>query len=179
MQCALDSKAKVEQSVLIVERWILARLRDRRFLNLADLNAAIGALVADINGRRMKGYEASRAELFAEVDRPALKPLPNEPYAFAVWKRCRRGLSEARWYSAPFRLIKELVDVRVADKTVEIFLKGQRVASHARAPTAAATPPSPSTCRARTAGTPPGRRRASSPTPRRSAPRPPPCARRS
>lgn len=131
-------KAKVEQSVLIAERWILARLRNRRFFSLADLNAAIGELVADINARRMKGYEASRAELFAEVDRPALKPLPGEPYAFAVWKRCRVAPDyhveiDGHWYSAPFRLIKELVDVRVADKTVEIFLKGQRVASHVRA----------------------------------------------
>jgi transposase len=132
-------KAKVEQSVLIAERWILARLRDRRFLSLAELNAAIGELVADINARRMKGYEAGRAELFAEVDRPALRPLPDEPYAFAVWKRCRVAPDyhvevDGHWYSAPFRLIKELVDVRVADKTVEILLKGQRVASHARAP---------------------------------------------
>ena len=132
-------KAKVEQSVLITERWILARLRNRRFLSLADLNVAIGERVCDINARIMKGYDASRTELFAAIDRPTLKPLPDEPYAFAVWKRCRVAPDyhvevDGHWYSAPFRLIKELVDVRVADKTVEIFLKGQRVASHARAP---------------------------------------------
>lgn len=132
-------KAKVEQSVLIAERWILARLRNRRFFSLAELNAAIGELVANINARPMKGYGASRLELFAEIDKPALKLLPGEPYAFAVWKRCRVAPDyhveiDGHWYSTPFRLIRELVDVRVADKTVEIFHKGQRVASHLRAP---------------------------------------------
>ena len=132
-------KAKVEQSVLIAERWILARLRNRRFFRLADLNTAIAELVGDINARVMKGYNASRAELFATIDRPALKELPQEAYVFAVWKRCRVAPDyhvevDGHWYSAPFRLIRELVDVRVADNTVEIFHKRQRVASHPRAP---------------------------------------------
>ena len=132
-------KAKAEQSVLLVERWVLARLRDSRFFSLAALNAAIGELVRDINARPMKGFNASRAELFATLDKPVLKSLPDAPYAFAVWKRCRVAPDyhveiDGHWYSAPFRLIRELVDVRVADKTVEIFLKGQRVASHMRAP---------------------------------------------
>jgi transposase len=114
-------------------------LRNRRFFSAADLNVAIGELVGDINARIMKGYDASRVELFAAIDKPALKPLPAEPYAFAVWKRCRVAPDyhieiDGHWYSAPFRLIKELVDARVADKTVEIFHKGQRVASHPRAP---------------------------------------------
>ncbi len=125
--------------MLIAERWILARLRHRRFFSAADLNAAIAELVGDINARVMKGYNASRAELFATIDKPALKQLPDEPYAFAVWKRCRVAPDyhvevDGHWYSTPFRLIRELVDVRLADKTVEIFHKGQRVASHARAP---------------------------------------------
>ena len=116
-----------------------ARLRNRRFFSAADLNVAIGELVGDINARVMKGYDASRVEPFAAIDKPALKPLPGEPYAFAVWKRCRVAPDyhieiDGHGYSAPFRLIKELVDARVADKTVEIFHKGQRVASHLRAP---------------------------------------------
>jgi transposase len=132
-------KAKAEQSVLLAERWVLARLRNARFFSAADLNVTIGELVGDINARPMKGFNASRAELFATIDRPALKSLPDEPYAFAIWKRCRVAPDyhveiDGHWYSTPFRLIRELVDVRVADKTVEIFLKGQRVASHLRAP---------------------------------------------
>ena len=69
-------KAKVEQSVLLVERWVLARLRNRRFFSLAELNLAITDLVAELNARVMRAYGASRAELFATVDAPALKPLP-------------------------------------------------------------------------------------------------------
>ncbi len=101
-------KAKVEVAVQVAQRWILARLRDQRFFSLAELNAAI--------------------------DQPALKPLPDEPYRFVRWKRCRVGPdyhveADGHWYSVPFRLIRELVDVRIAGKTLELFYKAQRVAS--------------------------------------------------
>lgn len=132
-------KAKVEQSVLLVERWVLARLRNHRFFSLAELNLAIADLVAELNARVMRAYGASRAELFATVDAPALKALPTTPYAFAIWKRCRVAPDyhvevEGCWYSVPYRLIRELVDVRIADRTVEAFHKGERVASHAKSP---------------------------------------------
>lgn len=132
-------KAKVEQSVLLVERWVLARLRNQRFFSLAELNLAIAELVAELNARVMRAYGASRAELFATVDRPALKPLPLEPYAFAVWKRCRVAPDyhvevDGCWYSVPYRLIRELVDVRLTDRTIEAFHKGERIASHVRSP---------------------------------------------
>lgn len=82
---------------------------------------------------------SSRTDLFAEIDRPRLAPLPDQPYVFARWKRCRVAPDyhieiDGHWYSTPYRLIRELIDVRIADKTVEIFHKGQRIASHARAP---------------------------------------------
>lgn len=130
-------KAKVEQAVLLAERWILARLRNRRVFGLAELNAAIAELTAELNGRVMRAYGMSRAELFAQVDAPALKPLPAAPYAFAEWKVCRAGLDyhveiDGSWYSVPYRLIREQVDVRLSERTVEVFHKGQRVASHAR-----------------------------------------------
>lgn len=132
-------KAKVEQSVLLVERWVLARLRNQRFFSQTELNLAIAELVAELNARVMRAYGASRSELFATVDAPALKPLPPEPYAFAVWKRCRVALDyhvevAGCWYSVPYRLIRELVDVRIADRTIELFHKGERIASHARSP---------------------------------------------
>jgi transposase len=132
-------KAKVEVSVQIAQRWVLARLRNRRFFSLVELNQAIGELVADLNERIMRAYGMSRAELFAAVDAPALRPLPAEPYAFAAWKRCRVAPdyhveANGNWYSVPYRLIRELVDVRIADRTVEAFYKGERVASHARCP---------------------------------------------
>jgi transposase len=132
-------KAKVEVAVQIAQRWILARLRNQRFFSLAELNAAIRSLVVELNARQMRGFGSSRVELFAEIDRPKLGELPDQPYVFARWKRCRVAPDyhveiDGHWYSTPYRLIRELVDVRIADKTVEIFHKGQRIASHARAP---------------------------------------------
>lgn len=132
-------KAKVEQSVLLVERWVLARLRNRRFFSRVELNLAIAELVGELNARVMRGYGASRAELFATIDAPALRPLPAEPYAFALWKHCRVAPDyhvevDGCWYSVPYRLIRERVDVRIADRTIEIFHKGQRVAAHMKSP---------------------------------------------
>ena len=132
-------KAKVEVAVQVAQRWILARLRNRRFFSLAELNAAIRQLVNELNMRVMRGYGASRADLFATLDRPNLQPLPPEPYVFARWKRARIAPDyhvevDSCWYSVPFGLIRQEVDVRICGGTVEIFHKGQRVASHARSP---------------------------------------------
>jgi transposase len=82
-------KSKVEVGVQIVGRWILARLRNRRFFSLAALNEAIRGLLVDLNDRPLRGWGRSRRQLFDEVDRPALLPLPDEPYEYAEWKRCR------------------------------------------------------------------------------------------
>ena len=133
-------KAKVEVAVLIVQRYVLARLRNRRFFSLCELNQAIREVVADLNAKIMRKLGVSRNELFAVIDRPALKPLPAEPYAFAEWKRCRVAPDyhveiADHYYSVPFRLIRQEVEARVTDRTVEILHKGVRVASHARAHT--------------------------------------------
>lgn len=132
-------KAKVEVAVQVAQRWILARLRNLRFFSLADLNAAIRRLLDELNVRVMRGYGASRADLFATIDRPNLQPLPPEPYTFARWKRARVAPDyhvevDSSWYSVPFGLIRQEVDVRVCGAVVEIFHKGQRVASHPRCP---------------------------------------------
>ncbi len=132
-------KAKVEVAVQVAQRWILARLRNRAFFSLADLNAAIRLLLNELNARIMRGYGASRADLFATLDRPHLQALPSEPYIFARWKRARVAPDyhvevDSSWYSVPFGLIKQEVDVRIAGQTVEIFHRGHRVASHARTP---------------------------------------------
>jgi len=82
-------KAKVEVAVQIVQRYVLARLRNRRFFSLAELNAAIRECVADLNAKIMRKLGVSRHELFAEIDRPALKVLPSAPYQYAEWKKCR------------------------------------------------------------------------------------------
>ena len=133
-------KAKVEVAVLIVQRYVLARLRNRRFFSLSELNDAICKIVGDLNAKIMRKLGVSRNELFAEIDRQALKPLPAEPYAYAEWKRCRVAPDyhveiADHYYSVPFRLIRQEVEARITDRTVEILHKGARVASHARAHT--------------------------------------------
>ena len=132
-------KAKVEVAVQVSQRWIVARLRNRRFFSLAELNAAIRPLLDDLNTRVMRDYGANRSDLFATLDRPALRSLPEVPYVFARWKRARVAPdyhieAEGCWYSVPFGLIRQLVDLRITQATVEIFHRGKRVASHARNP---------------------------------------------
>ncbi len=130
-------KAKVEAGVLVVERWILARLRHQRFASLAALNAAIAALLVDLNGRPMRRLGVSRRQLFEELDQPALLPLPTEAYVYAEWRLRRVGLDyhvdvEGHYYSAPHRLLRQQVEARITARTVELFHKGERVAVHVR-----------------------------------------------
>ena len=82
-------KAKVEAGVLIVERWILARLRHRTFFSLGELNAAIAQLLEDLNTRPFKKLEGCRRSRFMELEREALKPLPAQPYEFATWRKAK------------------------------------------------------------------------------------------
>jgi transposase len=130
-------KAKVEVGVLIVERYVLARLRKRRFFSLAELNTAIREIVADLNARIMRKLGVSRIELLETIERPALKALPNEPYQYAEWKKCRVAPDyhieiDHHYYSVPSRLIRQEVEARITDRTIEILHKGSRVASHVR-----------------------------------------------
>jgi transposase len=131
-------KAKVEVAVQVATRFIIAKLRNRRFFTLTALNAAIAELVAQLNDRMSRHLGASRRALFEELERPALKPLPAEPYVFAAWKECRVGLDyhveiEKHYYSAPHQLLREKVWARITARTVELFHRGKRVAAHVRA----------------------------------------------
>ena len=130
-------KSKVEVGVQIVGRWILARLRNRRFFSLAALNEAIRSLLVDLNDRTLRGWGRSRRQLFDELDRAALLPLPDEPYEYAEWKRCRVNLDyhveiAKHYYSVPHGLVRHEVEARITARTIEIFLRGKRVASHLR-----------------------------------------------
>lgn len=130
-------KAKVEAGVLVVERWILARLRHQRFASLAALNAAISGLLAALNTRPMRRLGVSRRQLFEELDRSALAALPAEPFVYAEWRIRRVGLDyhvdiDGHYYSAPHRLLRQQVEARVTARTVELFHKGERVAAHVR-----------------------------------------------
>lgn len=130
-------KAKVEVGVQIAERWILARLRHETFFTLSALNERIAELREDLNHRPMRLYKASRWELFEKLDRPALHPLPSEPFVYAQWKTARVNIDyhvefEGHYYSVPYALAHERVDLRQTASTIEAFFKGTRVASHVR-----------------------------------------------
>ena len=130
-------KAKVEVGVQVVERWILARLRNRTFFGLADLNQAIRQLLEELNDRLMEHLGRSRRELFHELDQPALKPLPQQRYQFAVWKKARVSIDyhvqfEKHYYSVSYKLMHKEVYVRATQFTIEIFYNNRRVASHRR-----------------------------------------------
>ncbi|USQ74344.1 IS21 family transposase (plasmid) [Roseomonas mucosa] len=130
-------KAKAEVGVQVVQRWILARLRNQSFFSLAELDGAIQALVLQLNERPMRALGTTRRALFEGLDRPALQPLPEVAYEYAAWKRCRVGLDyhvevERHFYSVPHALVRQEVEARTTAATVEIFHRGQRVASHPR-----------------------------------------------
>jgi transposase len=130
-------KAKVEVGVQVVERWILARLRKRTFFSLAELNAAIRGLLEELNRRPFKKLPGCRRSLFEALDRPALKPLPARPYEYATWKVATVNIdyhveAERHWYSVPYQLVGQKVDLRLSATVVEAFFRGRRVASHLR-----------------------------------------------
>jgi transposase len=130
-------KAKAEAAVLVAQRWILARLRDRLFTSLSEMNAAIGECLDFLNNRKMRHLGKSRREFFLELDQPALKPLPATRYEYAEWKIAKANIDyhvsfDHHHYSVPYGLVHADLDVRATVITVEIFQKGKRVASHRR-----------------------------------------------
>ena len=130
-------KAKVEVAVQVATRWIVAKLRNRQFFSLGELNAAIAELVVALNNRVTRHLGASRRALFDDLERAALKRLPAEPYVYAAWKQCRVGLDyhvevERHYYSVPHVLLREKVWARITARTVEVFHRGRRIAAHVR-----------------------------------------------
>lgn len=128
-------KAKVENGVLVVTRWVLARLRHQRFFSLNELNRALHGLLHDLNQRPFKKLPGCRASAFAEMDQPALHALPVLRYEYAEWQVARVGVDyhvevDGHYYSVPCQHARAEVDVRVTKTTVELFQRGQRIASH-------------------------------------------------
>lgn len=130
-------KAKVEAGVLVVERWILAALRNRTFFSLAELNGAIRELLVRLNDRPFKKLPGCRRSWFETLDRPALRPLPHTPYEYAEWDKARVNIDyhievQGHYYSVPYPLVGQQLDVRFTHTTVEILHNSRRVASHMR-----------------------------------------------
>lgn len=130
-------KGKVENAVLVVERWILFRLRNQVFGSLAELNTAIRVLLGDLNARPFQKLPGSRRSTFESLDRPALRPLPAQSFEYAEFRKLRVGLDsrievDGCAYSVPFGLCRQAVELRLTANTIEILHRGRRVASHAR-----------------------------------------------
>lgn len=133
-----QDKGKVERAVLTAQRWILARLRHETFFSIGELNARIAELLADVNARPQKHLGGvSRRELFERIERSALGALPSKRFEPSSWRRAKVNRDyhvelERHYYSVPYVLVGERVEARLTAQGVEIFLRDQRVAAHAR-----------------------------------------------
>lgn len=130
-------KAKAEVAVQIVERWIMARLRHQTFFTLASLNQAIVLLLDELNRRPFKKLPGTRLSQFEQLDKPALRPLPAQPYEYSEIKQARVHIDyhieyDRHYYSVPHHLVKQAVEVQASDTAIVIYSQGQRVASHPR-----------------------------------------------
>ena len=130
-------KAKVENGVLQAQRRILAALRNRTFFSIAELNTAIGEETEKLNRRPMALINKSRHDLFVELEKPALRSLPQERFIIAAWKKAKVHIDyhvavEKTYYSVPYTLIGQNVDIRYTASVVEIYHHNKRVASHVR-----------------------------------------------
>jgi len=130
-------KAKVELSVKLVQRWILAKLRHQQFFSLAELNQAIFNLLSYFNNRIIRRYGKSRFELYQELDKPALKPLPARRYEYREFKYCRASIDyhielDGSFYSVPYQLAGQMTSVFFTADSVDIYNNNKRVAIHVR-----------------------------------------------
>ncbi len=131
-------KAKAENGVLLVSRWILARLRHRKFFSVEEINDAIAELLRQLNERPFKRLPGTRRSRFEELDKPLLKPLPTESFEFAEWTSAHKIGPDYHmrvrdhYYSVPHALISSQVEARVTANIVELYHKGKRIASHPR-----------------------------------------------
>ena len=132
-----QDKAKAESAVQIVERWIMARLRHQQFGSVHEVNVAIAPLLARLNDKPFQKLPGSRASTFAEIDAPALLPLPLQPYEMAHFKTVKVHIDyhvevERHRYSVPQTLVGQVLEARITTAVVELLHRGQRVASHPR-----------------------------------------------
>lgn len=132
-------KAKVETGVQIVERNILAPLRNRTFFSLPEANEAIRKLLTELNDKPFQQLPGSRKSVFEELEKPVLQPLPVQPYVLANWKKAKVNIDyhvqvDGHYYSVPYRYAREQVEIRLTQNTLEVFYGGNRIASHRRLP---------------------------------------------
>ena len=134
---APKDKAKVENAVGCIERQVLAPLRDMTFTSVAEINMAIKPLLEKFNAQKFQKMDASRKQLFEEIDKPALQPLPQYAYEYATWKKAKVNIDyhfvfENHYYSVPYKFIHQEIEVRATSQIVECFYHGKRIAAHKR-----------------------------------------------
>lgn len=122
--------------MLLVQRWILAHLRNRRFFSLAELNRAIAELLMNLNQRPFKKLPGCRRSAFEQLDAPVLQPLPAERFRLSRWKTAKVNVDyhvefDGHFYSVPHRFVGAKLDLRVTGALLECFASNQRVAGHA------------------------------------------------
>ena len=130
-------KAKVESAVQVTQRWILARLRNRTFFSLAEINSAIRTLLEDLNTRPFRKLPGSRRSQYETLDRPALQLLPAERYELAEWRKVRVALDYhvevgGHYYSVPYQLCGLELEARLTARVVECLHKGRRARGRAK-----------------------------------------------
>ena len=130
-------KAKAEQGVQAVQRWILAKLRHQTFFSIEELNDALSPLLDAYNNKILKRIDKSRSEMYWEMDKPFLKPLPINTYVYKEYKVATVNVNyhvelERCFYSVPYALIKEKVEIAYSTSTLWIIHKSQVVATHAK-----------------------------------------------
>lgn len=130
-------KAKAENAVSIIERQILAPLRHMTFCSIGEINMEIRKRLLILNNQLLQKMKVSRQQLFEQIDKPALKPLPPERYQYATWKKAKINIDyhfvfEEHYYSAPYTYLGKQTEIRATAKTVECFYANERIAVHQR-----------------------------------------------
>lgn len=128
-------KAKVENSVLIVQRWILARLRNQVFHDIDELNRAIKRLLIDLNNRKMQKLQKSRMELFEEIDKPSANPLPEHSFVLREWYAPTINLDyhieiNKRYYSVPWNYYGKKIQACLDSGVLSVYHNEKRIALH-------------------------------------------------
>jgi transposase len=130
-------KASVEGTVGHISTWIIAGLRNWKFFSLKELNEAIEDKLHELNEKPFQKRSGSRFSVFTEEEASMLLPLPDKPYELSEWKTCTVSYNyhisvDKMLYSVPYEYIRKQVDVRITSRMVEVFLSGERIASHIR-----------------------------------------------
>jgi len=126
-----------ENAVQQAERWILAPLRHETYFSLYDLNQDIARQLQFLNQRERSDNGHTRRDLFEELDRPVLKPLPSRPFEYLEVKNATVHLDyhvqfHDHFYSVPHALLGQKVLIKASEHTITIYSQHQAVASHLR-----------------------------------------------